>query len=136
MPPTEGIEYDLTDVAVLERPKKRKRCRGSNKGADKAAVECAADGDADGHADMDFDVDDLYAYSPSDDGSECSPLDDEDLDECPLTDLPVPLADLEPASDPSTHPQSHGKTEEAGESAHQSTNPQPISRSSNRHASR
>ena len=79
----------------------------------------------------------MLAYSPSDDGSECPPLDDEDLDdECPLTDLPVPLADLEPASDPSTHPQSHGKTEEAGESAHQSTNPQPISRSSNRHASR
>ena len=131
MPPTEGIEYDLTDVAVLQRPKKRKRCRGSNKGADKGAVECAADGDADGHADVDFDADDIYAYSPSDEGSECSPLDYEDLMNYSESEDERPLSKLKPACDPSTHPQSRGETEEAGESAHQSTNPQPMPRGTN-----
>ena len=78
-------------------------------------------GDADAHADVDFGADGDYAYSPSE-ASECLPLDYEDFDsedECPLAYLP-------PACDPSTHPQSHGETEEAGESAHQRTNPQPM----------
>ena len=78
-------------------------------------------GDADAHADVDFDADGDYAYSPGE-ASECLPLDYEDFDsedECPLAYLP-------PACDPSTHPQSHGETEEAGESAHQRTNPQPM----------
>ena len=108
MPPTECIEYDLTDVAVLQRPNKRKRCRRSNKGAD------------------------IYAYSPSDEGSECPPLDYEDLMNYSESEDERPLSKLKTACDPSTHPQSRGETEEAGESAHQSTNPQPISRSSNR----
>ena len=56
-------------------------------------------GDAAAHADVDFDADGDYAYSPSE-ASECWPLDPQ--------------------------PQSHGETEEAGESAHQRTNPQPM----------